>query len=40
MQKNSRCPRPGWDKTPEKLGITIPARVDTFIYDGDELPTD
>jgi hypothetical protein len=38
MQKNPRDPRPGWDTIPERLGVGLPARVDTIIYDWDQLP--
>lgn len=37
MQENPRYPRSRWDTIPERLGITIPAGADTFIYDWDEL---
>jgi hypothetical protein len=40
MQENPRYPRSRWDTIPKRLGVTIPARTDTFIYDWDELPTD
>lgn len=40
MQGNPRYPRSWWESIPEVLGVAVPARTDTFIYDWDELPAD
>ncbi len=40
MQENPRYPRSRWESIPEVLGVAVPARIDTFIYDWDELPAD
>jgi len=40
MLENPRYPRSWWESIPEVLGVTVPARIDTFIYDRDELSTD
>jgi len=40
MQENPRYPRSWWKSISEVLGVAVPARIDPFIYDWDELPAD